>query len=135
MEPISIVLIISVELKLLGPLFSIAWRLYFDNEFSNMLKKCMNTLDVLKKCNSEVVLKAKIFWTCIVFILIHSMSCVAVVLGFSNTPDYSVLEWVIFFFFSFQRKKFTPLHFQQHIFILTTNYNFILGCMDMHLLI
>ncbi|KAF0774108.1 Uncharacterized protein FWK35_00000535 [Aphis craccivora] len=63
MEPISIVLIMSVHLKLLGPVFSIAWRLYFDNEFSNMLKKCMDTLDVLKKCNSEVVLRAKMFWT------------------------------------------------------------------------
>jgi len=97
MEPISIVLIMSVHLKLLGPVFSIAWRLYFDNEFSNMLKKCMDTLDVLKKCNSEVVLRAKMFWTFMVFLLIHLMACVVVILGFSNTPDYSFFRWVIFF--------------------------------------
>lgn len=79
----------------------------------------MDILDVLKKCNSEIVLKAKIFWTSIVFILIHTMSGIAVLLGFSNTPDYTFLQWVILFFFSFQLAKFKPLnvmHVQQHIF-------------------
>jgi len=36
LEPISIVLIASIEFKLLGPLFSITWRFFYDKELSNI---------------------------------------------------------------------------------------------------
>lgn len=94
-EPISIVLLVSVELKLLGPLFSITWRFFFDNELSNMLEKFIDILDVLKQFNSEVILKTKIFWIFITGVLVHFMMYITSLMGYyMATPDYSALKWV-----------------------------------------
>jgi len=95
MDPMSIVLIISVEFVTLGPLFSIIWRLYFDNELSNVLKTFADILDVLKKFQSEVILKTTIFWISIVILVMHFMVHVTSNLGFIIiNNDYSLFDWV-----------------------------------------
>jgi len=98
LEPISIVLIASVELKLLAPLISISWRIYFDNKLSNILEKSLNTLNVLKQYNSKVILKTKLFWICIAGFLAHFMLYILSVIGFLHMSDYPVFAWVSHFF-------------------------------------
>ncbi|KAL4121055.1 hypothetical protein QTP88_013639 [Uroleucon formosanum] len=95
LEPISIVLIASVELKLLGPLISITWRIYFDNKLSNLLKSFMETLDLLKKFNNEVTLKMKIFCICIIGLIMHFMLYITSVIGFAMVPNYPLFDWVV----------------------------------------
>jgi len=99
LEPISIVLIASIELRLLGPLISITWRLYFDNELSNILKTFMGTLDELKNFNNYFVLKTELFWICMIGFVIHFLLYIISVIGFITiTPDYTIFAWVSNFF-------------------------------------
>jgi len=59
----------------------------------------MNTLDVLKQFNSEVILKAPIFWICIAGLLAHFMLYITSVIGFIFVLlDYSIFDWVNNFF-------------------------------------
>jgi len=95
-------MIASVESMLLGALFSITWRLYFENELSNILKIITDTLDVLKNFSTEVKLKKTIFWMSIVGEIMHCLTHLIVTLRFfiKNT-EYHFIQWASNLFFMF----------------------------------
>lgn len=94
-EPISIVIISSVGIMLLGPIFSILWRLVFDNHLSKFLTKCWNTHEVLRNLNSETKIKFKSFWITVVTVVIHFVIHAIVVNEYhKQIPNISSLQWV-----------------------------------------
>lgn len=94
LEPISIVMIVSVELKLLGPLFSIIWRIFTDNRLLFIMTNFISTHEVLRHLNSEVSVNAVAFRIFIFGLFVHFMIHVLSVIGFVTTPDYYLTDWV-----------------------------------------
>jgi len=48
LEPMSIVMIISMELGIIGQLLTVVWRIYYDKQFSVILIKLEDTYEQLK---------------------------------------------------------------------------------------
>lgn len=88
-------MIVSVELKLLGPLFSIIWRILTDNRLLFIMKKFISTHEVLNHhLNKDISVNKTIFWKFILGLLVHFMMHVLSVAGFFTTPDYYLSDWV-----------------------------------------
>jgi len=79
MEPISIVLIISMYLKLVGPIFSTIWKLYVDNFLSTILFKIEKLYDTLLHFNVTVNVKKKLVWLVAIGFFIDFMLYIIVV--------------------------------------------------------